>query len=148
VHAGPAIATPGAQVPGRHRAELCFRLHTAGEATRALEAHRYAIPALLFAGGSRAGPLGDGARLLEVDDPEVIVSAVEPRREQGSVIRLCNASSRPRRVRVRWNGAGGPDLRAVDLAGRPDERVRLASEADGAVRLELRAWQLVGLRSR
>ena len=36
----------------------------------------------------------------------------------------------------------------IDLAGRPDEQVRLASEADGAVRLELRAWQLVGLQSR
>jgi alpha-mannosidase len=148
VHAGPAIATPGAQVPGRHRAELCFRLHAAGEPARALEAQRFASPALLFAGGSGAGPLGDGARLLEVDDPEVVVSAVEPRRAQGAAIRLYNASPRPRRVRVRWNGAAGPDLRAVDLAGRPDERVRLASEADGAVRLELRAWQLVALRSR
>jgi hypothetical protein len=146
MHAGPAIATPGAQVPGRHRAELSFRLHAAGEATRALEAHRYASPALLFAGGCDAGPLGDGARLLEVDDPEVIVSALEPRREQGPAIRLYNASGRPRRVRVRWNGTGGPELRAVDLAGCPDERLRLAPEADGAVSFELRAWQLVSLQ--
>jgi alpha-mannosidase len=148
VHAGPPIATPGAQVLGRHRAELSFRLHDAGEPTRALEAHRYASPALLFGSGSGAGPLGDAARLLEVDDPEVIVSAIEPRREQGAALRLYNASARPRRVRMRWNGAGSPDLRAVDLAGRPDERVRLVSEADGVVCLELRAWQLVGLQTR
>jgi alpha-mannosidase len=148
VHAGPAVATPGAQVPGRHRAEFCFRLHAAGEPARTLEAHRYASPALLFAGGSDAGPLDDASRLLEVDDPEVIVSAIEPRREQGAAIRLYNASAQPRRVRVRWNGAGGPELRAVDLAGRPDGRVRLACEADGAVGLELRGWQLVGLRTR
>jgi hypothetical protein len=147
-HAGPAVATPGAQVPGRHRAELCVRLHAAGDPARALEAHRYASPALLFAGGSEAGPLADGARLLEVDDPEVLVSAVEPRREKCAAIRLYNASARPRRVRVRWNGARGPDLRAEDLAGRPDERVRLSSDADGAVWLELRGWQLVGLRTR
>ena len=146
VHAGPAIATPGAQVPGRHRAELCFRLHAAGEPARALEAQRYASPALLFAGGSGAGPLGDGARLLEVDDPEVIVSAVEPRREQGAVIRLYNASAEARRIRVRWGGPRGSRLEALDLAGRPDAGVRLAHEADGAARLGLRAWQIVSLR--
>jgi alpha-mannosidase len=147
VHAGPGIATPGAQVPGRHRAELCFRLHGAGEPARALEAQRFASPALLFAGGSEAGPLRDGARLLEVDDPEVIVSAVEPRREQGAALRLYDTSGRPRRVRVRWNGAAGRRLRAVDLAGRPDASLQLVSEADAAVSLELRGWQLVALQA-
>jgi alpha-mannosidase len=158
-HAGPPLETPGAQVPGPHRVELSWRLHAPGDPLRTAEAHRFAAPALAFAGGKCAAVpsgelLGDGARLLEIDDPAVLVSAIEPpagptgctgRPGHAPVARLYNASPQPRRVRVRWNGTGERRLRAVDLAGCPAGDVHLEPAADGAVTLALRGWQLVGL---
>ena len=68
-------------------------------------------------------PLRDGARLLEIDDPAVVVSAIEPRAESTPLIRLYNASGAARRVALRWRGPGARRLEPVDLAG-------------GAIRLE------------
>lgn len=159
-HAGPPQETPGAQVPGMHRAELSWRLHASEDPLRTVEAHRFAVPALAFAGEpspaaqsgeALASGLRDGARLLEVDDPAVLISAIEPPgdrtggRDRAPVARVFNASPEPRRVRVRWNGAGARGLRAVDLAGRPADHAGLEQGADGAVTLALRGWQLVGL---
>jgi hypothetical protein len=159
-HAGPPLETPGAQVPGPHRVELSWRLHAPEDPLRTAEAHRFAVPALAFAGEqSAAAPSGDalgdglrdGARLLEVDDPAVLVSAIEPpgdrtdRSGRAPIARVYNASPKPRRVRVRWNGAGARGLRVVDLAGRPAGDAGLEPGADGAVTLALRGWQLVGL---
>jgi alpha-mannosidase len=159
IHAGPPLETPGAQVPGPHRIELSWRLHAPGDPLRTAEAHRFAAPALAFAGGKCAADpsgelLADGARLLEVDDPAVVVSAIEPpadgaggtgRPGRAPVARLYNASPQPRRVRVRWNGAEARRLGTVDLAGCPAGDACLEPGDDGAVTLALRAWQLVGL---
>jgi len=145
-HAGPPLETPGAQVPGPHECELSLRLHPPGEAERAAEAHRFAAPPLLLAGGGgRGAPLADGARLVAVDDPAVVVSAVEPGRDGAAQVRLLNLSNEPRRVRVRWHGAAR-GLAAVDLQGRPDPGVDAEPE-EGGVRLSLRPWQIATLRA-
>ena len=145
VLAGPPLETPGAQVPGRQRAELSFRLGPAGEPCRTLEAHRFAAPALLFGGGGRRGPLGDGARLLEVDDPEVVVSAVEPGQGGRARVRVYNASSAVRRPRLRWRSDRPAGLQPVDLRGQPDPRLPCDEAQDGSVRLTLGAWQIATL---
>ena len=44
--AGPGLATPGAQVPGPHRAEFALRLHPHGDPRRIAEAHGFAYPPL------------------------------------------------------------------------------------------------------
>ncbi|MEE9609477.1 MAG: hypothetical protein V3U03_17205 [Myxococcota bacterium] len=148
-HAGPAIRTPGGQVPGAHRVELSWRLHAPDDPFRLAEAHRFAWPAWAFAGGcSTPAPLADRARLLELEDPAVVVSAVEPRPGSPPVVRLFNASSQARRVQLRWNGPGASRLEAVDLAGRAAPLPGLEAGGDGAVQVPLRAWQLVGLRPR
>jgi hypothetical protein len=147
-HAGPALPTPGAQVPGPHRCELSLRLHRVDDFSRTVEAHRFATPALLFRGaGSGAGPLADAARLLEVDDPRIVVTAIEPDRAGGALVRLYNASPETRELRVRWGGGEGGRLRAVDLAGRPDTGLPVTEQPDGAIRLRLRPWQIAGLRT-
>ncbi|MDH3212892.1 MAG: hypothetical protein OEM05_10440 [Myxococcales bacterium] len=146
-HAGPSLETPGAQVPGRHRMELAWRLHAPEDPLRTAEAHRFAFPPLAFAGeASAATVLADGARLLEVDDPAVVVSAIEPRAGSEPVVRLYNSSPEARRVRVRWNGPGASGLRPVDLAGRPTELAGLEPGPGASATLALRGWQLVGLR--
>jgi alpha-mannosidase len=145
-HAGPPIETPGAQCPGRHRCALSIRRHADGDPWRIAEAHRYAAPPLLFAGSGPASgqPVAD-ARLFEVDDPELVVSAIEPRPDGPPEIRLLNASAEPRRARVRWNGRGAA-LGRIDLRGRPLPGAALRIAADGSVLLELRPWEIAALR--
>jgi hypothetical protein len=144
-NAGPPLRTPGAQVPGRHRVEASSWLHAAEDPTRNAAAHSYASPPLPLVIGGSAGPLGDGSRLIEIDDPEVEVSAIEPRSDGSTWVRLLNGSGRPRRVRGRWHGAG-ERLVPIDLGGAPDSQVSI--ETDGLeFSLRLGAWQLVNLRS-
>jgi mannosylglycerate hydrolase len=113
--AGPVLRTPGAQVPGPHHAELSLRLHAADDPHRAREAHGFAAPPLAFAiGAGGSGPLVDGARLVEVDDPRIEVSAIEPREGGATDVRLVNASAEPTQGAGALGGAG-PSPRA----GRP-----------------------------
>jgi hypothetical protein len=121
-------------------------VHADGDPERAAEAHRYLAPPLLFAGGGgRDAPLGDGDRILEVDDPEVVVAALEPRPQGGSGLRLVNLSARARRARVRWNGRGG-GLERVDLRGEALPGAALAPGPDGHATLDLRPWEIASLR--
>jgi hypothetical protein len=144
-NAGPPLRTPGAQVPGPHRVEVSSRLHPADDPTRSAAAHSYASPPLPLVVGGSGGPLVDGSRLIEIDDPEVEVSAIEPRPDGSTWVRLLNGSARPRRVRVHWNGAG-EGLVPIDLGGAAASRVPI--ERDGSdISLELGSWQLVNLRS-
>jgi hypothetical protein len=149
MHAGPALATPGAQVQGPQRVEFCFWMHRDGDPQRCADAHRYVAPAGLFAveGGADA-PLRDGARLLEIDDPALVVSAIEPRAQSTPLIRLYNASGAARRVRVRWNGGGAAGLEPVDLGGRAVALAGFTPEAGAGATLALRPWQIVSLTTR
>jgi len=140
--AGPALPTPGGQVPGPHHLEFALRFHPADEPGWIAEALRFASPALAFPGRAAAppgAPLGDGARLLELDDPAVLLSALEPLAEGGARVRLWNASGETRRVQARLPAAPGP-LQPVDLR---DEAVPREGPD-----LVLRPWQIATLRWR
>jgi hypothetical protein len=145
-HAGPPFETPGAQVPGRHQAELSLRIHGADDADTAAHAHRFVYPPLTIAGaGPDDAPLRDGARLLELDDPAVVVSAVEPRADGGAIVRIYETTGRARSVSLGWNAPGDWRFAAVDLAERPDPAARI--EVTGArARIELRAFEIRNLR--
>jgi len=140
--AGPGLPTPGAQVPGPHAIELSLRLHRSDDPSRAAAAHGFAYPPLVFPGvdGSN-GALRDGARLVEVEDPAVQVSAIEPGPGGNTLVRLINASEAPRELRIAW-GVPIRDAAWVDLAGRTVSAVDLASHAQVA----LRPWQIATLR--
>ena len=145
--AGPVLPTPGAQVPGPHRAELAVRVHPTADARRAAEAHAFAAPPLAFAvGAGGGGPLGDGARLVEVADPHIEVSAVEPRGDGHVDVRLVNLGAEPRRVRVRWSGAAGHRLGRVDLAGNLVPGQTQEGVTDG-IQLDLGPWRIETLRA-
>ncbi len=102
---------------------------------------------LAFRGGVEQGVLGDGSRLLEVDAPEFVVSAIEPRKGAGSLVRLYNASRATVSSEVRWNGKGR-ELEAVDHSGRHDAGVDLETDGQGVQQLTLRGCQMAGLRPR
>jgi hypothetical protein len=146
-HAGPPFETPGAQVPGPHRVELSLRAHPDGDVAAAAEARRFASPPLAFlGGGDAAAPLADGVRLVEGDDPAVVVSAIEPRPGGAVNVRLVNLAAEPRRLVVR-HGFGGPGgLEPVDLQGQPLPNA--PSEAADPSRIALRPRQIASFRPR
>jgi len=139
--AGPPLATPGAQCPGRHVAELALWLGRRDAPERVGAALHFADPPLLFAGGSARGNLHDGARLVEWDDPAVVLCALEPRDVGVTWLRLLNASDAARSVQVRWNGPGR--LSVIDPRGRPIPVER--GSGGPQVRLALRPWQIASL---
>jgi len=144
--AGPGLETPGAQVPGLHRAELSIRLHPVDSVERVSEAHRFANPARAWIGGGPVdAPLADGARLIEIDDPAVVVSAIEPRHDRRPVLRLYNASEEPRTVSLRWNGSGARAIEAVDLGEQRVQDDTVRTEKTRAT-LSLRPWGIATLR--
>lgn len=148
-HAGPRLATPGAQVLGPQRQQFSLRLHALHEAEWLARAHAFAHPPLAFPGGGGArAPLRDGARLLQVDDPEVVVSAIEPR-DDGAIVRLWNATATAKRVRVAWLDPRA-SLEAVDLLEQPDVATRLdpAGGDDAAVVVPLGPCRVATLRVR
>ncbi len=147
--AGPVFATPGAQAPGPFHAELSLRLHAIDDAERVAEAHRFAWPPWAFALGAGAGDvaprLRDGARLVELDDPAIVVSALEPGDGGALRIRCYEATGRPRRLCARVPGAAA--LHALDLAGRTDEDLALAVSGE-TFEAALRGAQLVDVEAR
>jgi alpha-mannosidase len=141
--AGPPLATPGAQVPGPHRAELSLRLDDVGAAAPSAQAHRFAYPPLAVVGGAGpTAPMRDGDSLVAVSDPLVLLTAIEPRARGAAIVRGYNASSSSRRVRVRWLADPGRRLEPVDLAEAHPRGPVVEEEAE----LELRPWELFTLR--
>jgi alpha-mannosidase len=144
-HAGPPIETPGGQAPGEQRLECSVRSHPVGAADRVSAAHHAAVPPIAFSGAeSRAGPLADGARLIEIDDPAVVVSAIEPWPGGGVVVRVVNLSDEPRTVRVRHRGSDFRRLERCDLKGEGTPGAAPMAAADAE--LGLRPWQIAAFR--
>jgi hypothetical protein len=147
--AGPLFPTPGAQLLGPHRAEFALFSHSQGDPMRVARAHAFAYPPIAFVGGNGGqGTLADRARLVEIDDPEVVVSAIEPERGGGSKLRIYEAGGRARTVTVRWHGPGAHALVPVDLTGRNSSTPYTPTpDGVGAV-LALRPGQIVTLAVR
>ena len=147
--AGPPFPTPEAQMLGSHRAEFAFFSHSDGDPMRVARAHAFAYPPLAFVRGGEGGAtLRDQARLVEIDDPEVVVSAIEPDHEGGAKLRIYEATGRARTVTVRWHGSAARMLVPVDLAGRQTTiPCTPIPEGVGAV-VPLRPWQILTLAVR
>ncbi len=147
-HAGPGLPTPGAQVPGRHEHELALFLHEPGAPDRLVRAHGFAHPPVALPGVEGDGPLEDGSRLVEVDDPRVVVSALEPRPGARPALRVWNSSGDALEARIAWTGAPAETLEATDLADRPVESDALVPDGPGAVRAKLGPHRILALRAR
>jgi hypothetical protein len=94
-HAGPGVATPGAQMLGRHRFEVAVYRHPEGweEARVPRQAEIFAHPLVPApAVGLREGPRDD--------DPAVILSAL--RRWQGRLQLRTYRAGEPWRIEERW----------------------------------------------
>lgn len=143
--AGPALPTPGAQLPGDHRFELAIYPHAgdweAGGVFEAAEA--FAAP--LRATGVRRGDgaLPPAGAPLSVRPRSVQVSAIE-RRDGAIEVRLFNASAASVTALLRVDTPlEATAARAVDLLGRTLGSLSLR---DGRVEAPLRGFEIATIR--
>jgi len=142
-HAGPPLATPGAQLLGHHVFEYCIVPHAGGWPRAYAEAHRFATPMRARWNRDGTGQLPASASLLELAGDGLVVSALKRAEDgDGAVVRLYNTLDEKAAGRVRlaerWARAEVVDMKEDPLAP--------ADVVNGAPRLDLRPNQIVTLR--
>jgi alpha-mannosidase len=146
-HAGPMIATPEAQCPGRHVWEYALVPHAGTWAGVFPLAHAFAAPLRAVPAAVQAGPLPLAQSFVEVAPDSLVVSAIkQPERGAGLIVRCWNVAETPveGRVRLCW-----PFARATRVNLNEEELEELGEVArDGAdtVRLPVRGREIVTLR--
>ena len=128
-HAGPMIATPEAQCPGRHVLEYALVPHAGTWSGIFPLAHAFATPLRAEPAAVQAGPLPLEQSFVEVAPSSLVVSAIKlPERGAGLIVRCWNTAETPveGRVRLCW-----PFARAT--------RVNLNEEEMGEVARPARA---------
>ncbi|HET9849638.1 MAG TPA: glycoside hydrolase family 38 C-terminal domain-containing protein [Candidatus Dormibacteraeota bacterium] len=140
-HAGPGIATPGAQQLGQHRYRYSLFFH-AGDWERASvwRAAETALVPLIPGHGSNPTTPPTG---IELHPDCMQMTACVPRPD-GYELRILNASDHPHHASVRLAPAPA-EVVLVTLGGEPRAHPRLV---DGAVTLSMRAWEIATLRVR
>ncbi len=112
-HAGPGLATPGAQCIGRHRFEYALIPHSGDWLSTLPMVESFAAPMRAVTTTVHNGALSPRLSLVTVDDPAVSVSALKRTADgQALALRLWNASARPVRTTVRL----GLPLKAARLS--------------------------------
>jgi len=150
-HAGPPLATPGAQLIGKHIFEYAIIPHegvwergqTAARPGAYAEAHRFAVPMRARWNRQGAGLLPAAASLLDLDGKGLVVTALKrPERGEGAIVRVYNTLDRATTGRL---GLTEPWQRAqvVDMKEDP---LGAADTVTGSVRLKLRPNEIVTLR--
>jgi mannosylglycerate hydrolase len=142
-HAGPPLATPGAQCPGRHVFEYAIIPHDGGWDRAYAEAHRFAVPMRARWNRQGAGLLPASASLLGVEGKGLVVTAIKrPEQGDGAVVRLYNTLDRATAGRLRltepWQRAQVVDMK--------EDALGAAEVTGGSVRLKLRANEIATLR--
>jgi alpha-mannosidase len=139
-HAGPDMATPGAQVPGAHQFRYSLFFHAGdweeGGVWRAAES------ALLLLVAGRGAPVSPTAPLMELEPDCVQLTALVPRPE-GYDLRFLNASDSSREARVRLEPQPS-DVTLVTLGGAARERL---APRDGVLQIRVRPWEIVTVRA-
>src|SRR6185295_9099687 len=137
-HAGPPVATPGAQCLGGHVFELAFEPHGAPPGNGALLASARAcnlqprVVAVRSASG--AGPLERAFLRIDRRHGDVVLSAVKQAEDRATtVVRLFNPGDTDAEATV-WVDGGAARAFAVNLL--EERQAELAVEADG-IRLRL-----------
>ena len=138
-HAGPAIETPGAQVPGGQRFRYSLFFH-AGDWQEA-GVWRAAESTLLPLVPGKGAPVSTTAPVMELDPDCIQLTALLPR-PGGYDLRLLNASDAPREARVRLQPQPA-DVIVITLGGDPGDQLL---QKDGACSIPVRPWEIVTLR--
>jgi len=142
-HAGPPLATPGAQLIGRHVFEYSIIPHRGGWDRAFAEAHRFAVPLRARWNRQGSGLLPASSSLLDLEGKGLVVTALKRAEDgDGTVVRLYNTLDRATTGRVRltqrWTRAQVVDMK--------EDELRAADVTDGWVQLKLRPNEIVTLR--
>ncbi len=156
VQAGPSLSTPGAQCPGRHVAELALTvLRSRSPATTAAR-HAAAFTRPIYATQARLVPFGEGSGpsvfdhvLVDVDDRDVMVSALYPGGDaEHLVVRVWNRADVSRRTCLALGDAllAGRGIVHADLTDLDESPAgELAAQAN-FVMLELAPFRIQTVR--
>jgi alpha-mannosidase len=141
--AGPELETPDAQELGAHRFEFAVatfrRSYLDGDLMQRVEA--YTSPPRLFQ-GRNSGALGDCCSLVQCDNPRIVFSTARPHSlARAYKVRVYSASPNPERAKFTFGSRNR--ARLVDLAGRAMKRTGLGRSRDGALRLELKPFEIL-----
>jgi alpha-mannosidase len=137
--AGPAIETPGAQVPGAHsfRYSLFFHAGDWESASVWRVAESALLPLLMGRGAARAAM----TPLVELE-PDCIQMTACVQQGAGFAVRLLNASDRAHAAGVRLRPRP-TTVERISLAGDLQQPVALG---DDGLRLSMRPWEIATLR--
>jgi alpha-mannosidase len=101
--AGPTLEAPGAQCRGPHTFEYAFTSYQDGFEAAGIvgQAHAYAFPPIAQITARQRGRIKDGASLVQADNPNISVSAVEPSSREGRyTVRLYNTTGSDQNTRL------------------------------------------------
>ena len=144
-HAGPGMHTPGAQMLGRWKFQYSLIPHEGGWETAFAEAHRFLRPLRAVRTSRGDGTLPESGSLVEIEPPEVILSALKLAEDgDGVVARVYNIASEPVGARVRL-------LRPFERVERVDlneENPDPIESEDSAVRFQLKPNEIATLKFR
>jgi len=139
-HAGPAMETPDAQVPGGHRFRYSLFFH-AGDWLKG-GAWRAAESALLPLVPGRGAPVSTPAPVMELEPDCIQLTALLPR-PGGYDLRLLNASDASREAIVRLQPVPR-HLSVISLGGVAREQL---APRGGVVGIPVRPWEIVTVRA-
>ncbi len=95
-HAGPMLATPGAQMHGTHTFSYALIPHTGGWEHAMEEGYAFSAPFLGNVTGMHAGNLPDCSSFLKVEPGAFYITAIKPAADgMGWIVRGCNQSQIP-----------------------------------------------------
>ncbi|HXN05026.1 MAG TPA: glycoside hydrolase family 38 C-terminal domain-containing protein [Candidatus Acidoferrum sp.] len=140
-HAGPGLATPGAQVLGGHRLRYSLYFHEGDWERGGVWRMAESTLTPLVAGRART-ITGRGTR-IELAPDSIQMTALVPRPD-GYDLRVLNASDAPQAASIDFEPAPA-EVTSITLAGELRESLIVD---DGAVRLALPAWRIATLRVR
>lgn len=138
-HAGPAMETPGAQLPGGHRFQYSLFFHP-GDWERG-NVWRMAESTLTPLVAGRGPAVSTPSACIELEPESIQMTALVPR-PGGYDLRLLNASDAPQKASVHLEPEP-VQITSVTLGGDVQERL---TPTDGMVRLSLPPWGIATLR--
>ena len=151
--AGPSVPTPGAQCLREIQAELAYGFGTIAPAEIARLARAFAHPAWIaempmlpyVRSENRGRPLARQASFLEIDNPQIVLSALKPGRDRGEcVLRIYNLADTPQ-VATLHLGFPATTWCLTDLFDTWQESSAQPVTADSSIVIEILPHQIVTL---